>query len=262
MRRPWIDKNRMQLRSEIIPIADIGSEQRAQMFALMTQYYAGMKRDVFEADLSEKRWVIELLEGDTGKIRGFSTQMILESAVGNWPIRALFSGGSIVNRSCWGQTVLAQAWGRLALTLIGENPAQKLFWFLISKGYKTYRYLPVFFREFYPRPDVATPGWAVETIDALARRKYTGAYDAQAGIIRAQPSGCRLRRGIADITPERLRDPHIRFFMERNPGHDRGDELCCIAPLTRENFTAAASRQLRGHHLERVAGDEYRLLVE
>ena len=252
----------MQLCSKIIPIAEVGSEQRAQMFALMTQYYAGMKRDVFEKDLGEKCWVIELLECDTGRIRGFSTQMILESVVGNRPVRALFSGDTIVHRRYWGQTELAQAWGRLVLTLIDQHPAQKLFWFLISKGYKTYRYLPVFFREFYPRLDVPTPGWAVETIDALGRRKYPGAYDAQAGIIRAQRSGCRLRRGIADITAERLRDPHIRFFMERNPGHHRGDELCCIAPLSRENFTAAASRQLRGHHMERVAGHESRLLAE
>src|SRR5688500_11297964 len=117
----------MELRAEIIPIVELREGDKEEMFALMEQYYAGMRRDVFEADMSEKRWIIELLDADTGKIRGFSTQMILEMAVGQKPIRALFSGDTIVDRSCWGQTVLAQAWGRLASTLIGENPTGKLF---------------------------------------------------------------------------------------------------------------------------------------
>jgi hypothetical protein len=240
----------MNLLAEIIPISEIGSDQRAGMFALMEQYYAGMSRDIFETDLSEKHWVVQLLDAQTREIRGFSTQMVLELTVGGRPVRALFSGDTIVDRSCWGQSALAQAWGQLALTLIAENPATQLFWFLISKGYKTYRYLPVFFREFYPRLDTATPGWAMELIDTLASYKYPASYDPEAGIIRA--SDCRLRKGIAEITPERLRDPHIRFFAERNPGHIRGDELCCIAPLSRGNFTAAACRQLRARRLERI----------
>jgi hypothetical protein len=235
----------MELRAEIIPISALGGDQRAEMFALMEQYYAGMRREAFDADLNEKRWVIHLLDGATGRIRGFSTQMILDLAVNGRPIRALFSGDTIVDRTCWGQSVLAQAWGRLAMTLIVESRDENLFWFLISKGYKTYRYLPVFFREFYPRADAATPGWAREIIDALGRHKYPAAYDPDAGIVRAESSGCRLRRGVADITAERLRDPHIRFFAARNPGHVRGDELCCVAPLKQDNFTPAAWRQIR-----------------
>jgi hypothetical protein len=39
-----------------------------------------------------------------------------------------------------------------------------------------------------------------------------------------------------------MNDRHVRFFVERNPGHERGDELCCLAPLTRDNFTRAAWR--------------------
>jgi hypothetical protein len=61
-------------------------------------------------------------------------------------------------------------------------------------------------------------------------------------VIRAAATGDRLRPGVADLTPQRLRDPHVRFFVERNPGHAGGDELCCLAPITRENFTPAAYR--------------------
>ena len=42
----------------------------------------------------------------------------------------------------------------------------------------------------------------------------------------------------------RLRDPNVQFFVAQNPEHANGDELCCIAPLTRDNFTEAAYRIL------------------
>jgi hypothetical protein len=47
---------------------------------------------------------------------------------------------------------------------------------------------------------------------------------------------------VADITSARRRDPHVAFFERKNPGHQQGDELCCLAPLARENFTTAAYR--------------------
>lgn len=242
----------MKLRAQTIPVAEIERRRRDQMFALMEQYYAGMKRDSFESDLDEKQWVIELVDPATRELRGFSTQRVFAVEVDGRPIRALFSGDTIVERGCWGQSVLAQAWGELALSLIRDDRPRELFWFLISKGYKTYRYLPVFFREFYPRYEVATPDWARRILDALGSAKFPALYDAEKGIVRAEPFGCRLRRGVAEIGPERLRDPHIRFFNERNPGHPSGDELCCIAPITRENFTLAASRPLRDGHLRRA----------
>jgi hypothetical protein len=122
------------------------------------------------------------------------------------------------------------------------SPGAELYWFLISKGYKTYRFLPVFFKEFYPRREVSVPARAQAVLDALARSRYPDDYDAGAGIIRAGPWQYRLREGLAEVTPERLRDADVSFFVARNPGHRHGDELCCLAPLTRANFTAQAHR--------------------
>ena len=161
---------------------------------------------------------------------------------GGRPVQVLFSGDTIVDRQSWGDSALAHVWGRLALSLIDRHAGAELYWFLISKGYKTYRFLPLFFHEFYPRHDRPTPAWARTVLDALGRHKFPSAYDATSGVIRADGPKDRLRPGVAELTLERLRDPHVRFFAERNPGHARGDELCCLAPLTRANFTSAAYR--------------------
>jgi hypothetical protein len=232
----------MRLAGRLVAASQVTRDERDCMFALMDQHYEQMARAAFEADLDEKHWVIQLLDPETGTLCGFSTQMLLEVAAAGRPITALFSGDTIIARDRWGDSALAHVWGHLALSLIDAFPETDLYWFLISKGYRTYRFLPVFFHEFYPRHDVPTSTWAREALDALSRHKYPAQYDAAAGVVRADRSHYYLRKGVADITPERARDPHVQFFAERNPGHVWGDELCCLAPLTRANFTPAAYR--------------------
>jgi hypothetical protein len=231
----------MKLVGRLVSAAEVTRAQRDVMFALMDRYYEDVRRDVFEADLAEKRWVIQLVHPGTGELCGFSTQMLLEADAGR-PVTALFSGDTIIDRAHWGDSALTHVWGRLALALIDRHAAAELYWFLISKGYKTYRFLPVFFRAFYPHPGRPTPDALRAVLDALARRKYPHGYDPVRGVVRAGAGHDRLRAGVAEVTPERLRDPFVRFFVERNPDHARGDELCCLAPLTRENFTPAAYR--------------------
>jgi hypothetical protein len=232
----------MKLSGRLVAAAHLSAGQRDAMFALMDRHYLNVQRPIFDADLDEKQWVIQVCDSADGRLRGFSTQRLLDVEVQGRPVTALFSGDTIIDREHWGDQALVHIWGRLALSLMDANPHTELYWFLISKGYKTYRFLPVFFREFYPRHDVATPSWVLSVIGVLARSRYPAEYDATAGVIRATARQYRLREGIADITSERLIDPHVRFFQTRNPGHVRGDELCCVAPLTRANFTRAAYR--------------------
>lgn len=232
----------MNLTGRLIQVTDVTARERDQMFSLMDAYYENLDRSTFDAHLEEKHWVI-LLQGPISRVvRGFSTQMLMSLEIQQRPVRALFSGDTIVDRDYWAHNPLAQIWGRFALSLIDDDFAMPLYWFLITKGYKTYRFLPVFFNEFYPRYESLTPAWASEVTDALARTKYPAEYESRSGTIRSVGSACRLRDGVAEIETRRLTDPHIRFFAERNPGHARGDELCCLAPLTRENFTPAAYR--------------------
>ncbi len=234
----------MKLIGRLVPAADVTPRERDVMFALMDRHYSQVSRSAFETDLEEKDWVIQVLDPQTEAICGFSTQMLFDVEVAGRPIKVLFSGDTIVAREHWGDNALSHVWGRLAMSLIDTYGGCELYWFLISKGYKTYRFLPVFFREFYPRHDAPTPAEAREVIHALGRARYPTAYDPAAGLIRTGPGKDRLREGVADITPERLHDPHVRFFVQQNPGHKEGEELCCIAPLSRDNFTPAAYRVL------------------
>jgi hypothetical protein len=118
-----------------------------------------------------------------------------------------------------------------------------VYWLLISSGYKTYRFLPVFFREFYPTYERPTPPAIKRRLDALAQLKFPSEYDPHRGVVRLTASA-PLRAGVADVTEQRLRDPHVAFFVQANPGHVYGHELACLTELTQANLTAAGRRMI------------------
>jgi hypothetical protein len=210
-------------------------EERDEMYALFASYFARTDRARFESDLAEKDGVILLRDGD--RIRGFSTFKWMEDG----EIVAFFSGDTIVDREYWGETVLSRMWAKIAFAK-ADQIERKVYWFLIASGYKTWRFLPVFFREFYPNPDMPTPAHIQDTIDSLGTRKFGDQYAD--GIVRFR-NATPLRRGVAEITDERLRDPLIAFFARANPGHANGDELACVTEVSRANLTRAGQRMIR-----------------
>jgi hypothetical protein len=215
--------------------------------------YANMRRRRFDADLNAKPWVILVRSADD-RLVGFSTQTLLEVDVGGERVHALYSGDTVIDREHWGDPALAHAWGNFALALIARQRSGLLFWFLTSKGFRTYRYLPLFFREFFPRPSTRTPDWENIVIDALGGSVGRERYDPSRKIIRAKGDGDFVRPAIATPGLRSGTDPHVRFFMDRNPGYARGDELCCLASLTRENFTRAAYRVIHSRSVPASSG--------
>ncbi len=225
---------------------------RNAMLQLMQRYYKSVNETTFMTDLNSKDCVICLRslpasesvgqESDDGKLVGFSTQKVLTHEVMGTQVRALFSGDTIVEREHWNSPRLARAWGRLAIKLIDETE-QPLYWLLLSKGFRTYRFLPLFFRCYAPAVNRSTPPELDQVRRMFMQEMYADAFDPSTCLIRGSAiDNYSLRNGVADIDSARLDDPHIRFFLASNPGHRDGDELCCIAPLNRENFTAAARR--------------------
>jgi hypothetical protein len=79
-------------------------------------------------------------------------------------------------------------------------------------------------------------------LDELAAQRFGPDFDRERGIVRFAEGATPLRAGVAEATARRRRDPHVDFFLLRNPGHERGDELVCLARIHPENLTAAGRR--------------------
>ena len=230
------------LSGEVRPVARLSSREREEMFSLMERYFSNVSRAVFERDLSEKEWCI-LLTDDSGRVKGFSTMMLVRSVVDGRPVAAVYSGDTIVDREHWGESVLSRLWSRHAFDLASGTPEERVYWFLLSSGYKTYRFLTTFFKEFYPTYERQTPPGEKRVMHVLAHSRFPGRFDSDAGVVRPEYSA-PLRFGVAEVTDRRLADPHVAFFVSANPGYARGDELVCITRLAKENLTPAGRRML------------------
>lgn len=229
------------LAGTVQPITTLIGEDIGAMMALMMGCYQNVTEASFLQDLREKESVILLRDGE-GEIQGFSTLMRLQAIVEGSPITAFFSGDTIISPAFWGESVLPRLWAKHVFAL-AEALEEEAYWFLISSGYKTYRFLPVFFQEFYPTYQQPTPPRWQRLLDTFARQKFGTGYDADQGIVRLEHA-TPLRPMIAEVDQRRRHDPHVAFFDQRNPSWNIGDELACITRIDPANLTPAGRRML------------------
>ena len=220
----------MSLTSAVIERSGLSDGDVRAMFELFETMYEHVSEPRFRADLAEKEWVVILRDGK--RIVGFSTARMI-SAAGT---KAIFSGDTIVAREHWDSLELPRAWGRFVMSMAPVS------WFLISKGVRTYLYLPLYFNAFWPRHDAATPPGEQRRLDAFARSKYPDEY--RDGLISFREPHGNLRPEFAAIPAHRESDPHARFFLDRNPDYRRGTELACLAEISESNLRPAARRVL------------------
>lgn len=231
--------------------SELDGGEREEMLKLMDGYYCNVNRDNFVRELEAKDWVILLNVEQSGRLAGFSSQRLVHGELQSAPVLAIFSGDTIVAREFWKSPTLAQAWGRFAVSMIDQAGTTPLYWLLLSKGYRTYRFLPLFFRTYAPALGVPVSAELQAVRQTLMQQLYGPAFNPHRSIIDGVAiNNYSLREGVADIDEARSKDPRIRFFAACNPSHAAGDELCCIAPITRANFTAAARRVIGVKYFE------------
>jgi hypothetical protein len=298
------------LTGRLIAREALDGRQRDAMFALMAGHFRGVEREVFESDLSDKQWIL-LLEDDVAggarddrddrddrdgrdggdrRLRGFSTLAVSEVDVAGTPRVLVYSGDTIVDRDAWGTRTLPRLWIGSVMRICERYPTDEVYWLLLTSGFRTYRFLPVFFRWFHPSAAAAAtaitaggvaitvgastaatavaagtatsatfavsagPGGSASALvpddaqmllDTFARHRFGECYDAERGIVRF-PRPQVLHPDLLAVPDGRRTDPHVAFFLDRNPGYVRGDELVSLTRITRTNLTPAGRRMLDG----------------
>jgi hypothetical protein len=226
----------------IVQRGELAVAQTDAMFQLLAHHFEGVIWEQFDRDLAEKNWVV-LIHRNT-RLVGFSTLLVYESTFAGGPVSVVCSGDTIVAPEAWGTTALSRGWITAVNHIRGYYPRGRYYWLLLTSGFRTYRFLPVFWREFYPRFDAPTPASLGKLRDHLAAERFGKQYDSQAGIVRFHRPQ-RLRGELKIIHGERMADPHVAYFLIHNPGHVEGDELVCLTELCPENLTAAGRRMTR-----------------
>jgi hypothetical protein len=209
------------------------------MQRLLERQFEGVTRERFEADLAGKSAALLLLDARS-EIVGFSTVLVRAIALAGENVTLVYSGDTVVDPSARQSALLARAWIGGVRELV-RGTSHRVLWLLICSGFRTYRFLPLFWRDFWPRWDRATPPRVAREIDELARGMFGTTWHRDAGVVRPYAPQ-RLRADGVTIAAGRLRDPDVAFFLSRNPGWERGDELVCLAEISEANLTRAGRR--------------------
>ncbi len=228
----------MELKSTVRHVESLTPDERTTMHELMAAHYEAVPRERFDADLARKDEVL-MLHDECGGLRGFTT--IAWNPAGEFEEGDILSSGdTIIDRACWGTQELVRAFCRRA----GEwkaTSSRRLFWFLISKGHRTYMYLPLFARRFHPHPENPEPEWAA-LASCVAAELFGDCWKPELGVIRFPASQGHLRQ---ELATDRGNNPWVRFFNERNPGHMRGEELVCLTEMNEQNLRRVALAAFR-----------------
>jgi hypothetical protein len=221
--------------------ASLEARTVSQMYDLYAAYYDATSPSLFEKDLDDKDRVV-VLRDESGMLVGFSSLAIVDATVDGRCLRAIYSGDTIIDRAHWGTQALAFTWLRFAGSIKAQAPDRPLYWFLIVKGHRTYRYLSAFSVDFHPHWQMPTPPWARAIMQQLAGQRFDEAYDSERGIVSFAQSRGHLRPMWATVEPEEAARPDVAFFLRSNPRYMQGDELVCLTELSCSNLRPLARR--------------------
>ena len=226
--------------SQTKKVAACSEYEKETFYQLLCQGFLGVSWNDFTRDFQEKDAVMILRkEHCEGEIVGWSTLMVLPLAVPGKEVKGIFSGDTVVLPEYRNSTGLGVELSRYFMQVYEQFPLHNVYYILISKGWRTYKILPFFFKEFSPRYDRSTSAEDKAVMDAFGQKKYPYHYQSASGVVTFSPQ--RVRPESIDAMPAKM-DAHTRFFLNSNPGYLEGHELVCIARIAPDNFTNGLRR--------------------
>lgn len=219
------------LKGKVKKINEFTEEEISSMYRLMSQFYDDTKEEVFRKDFLDKDYCL-VLYSEENILVGFTTQKILQVDVNGKIVHGIFSGDTIIHKDYWGDMELFKVWADFWFSYAEDY--EEFYWFLICKGYKTYRMLPLFWTEFYPDYRRETPEFEKSIIDAYGKMLYPNDYNENTGVMEYQAKKDKLKLGVADIGAKELKNKDVQFFCEKNPDYINGNDLACLAKIDKK----------------------------
>lgn len=216
------------LKGFIKPIKEYSEVEISAMYSLMDEFYDNVDETVFRRDFFDKDYCLALYLED-GSLVGFTTQKVLEIDVDGKKVNGMFSGDTIIHKDYWGDIELFRVWARFWFDFAEKY--DEFYWFLICKGYKTYRIMPLFWKEFYPNYRMETPEYEQKIIDAYASYLYPNEYNPKTGVIEYKSVKDKLKNGVANVGEREMKNKDIAFFCKANPNYADGNDIACLAKI-------------------------------
>ena len=227
------------LKAKVLPVADLDSKLKDKMYEIYEEYYGGTSQVLFHEDLKNKNFCI-LIFNQLNQLVGFSSLLIFKTSLRGERFGIVYSGDTIIKHEYWGSNILVKSWLALIGAIHRQNNTISWFWLLLVKGHRTYRYLNLFFKEFYPRPEACIPIDWKKKRDLIAKKMFGEYFDERKGIIKFPETKGFLKEEWAGLNPKTENHSEVKFFQNQNPGFSHGDELVCFCEISENNFKKRA----------------------
>lgn len=205
----------------------ISVQEVREMFKVFCRYYENTSLEQFISDLGRKSGAFIIRRKIDDAIVGFSTMGIYHMEVDGKKIRGIFSGDTILEKEYWGNRAMNAAFVKRLVWEALKDPFTPQYWFLISKGYKTFLLMSRNFPDYYPHPEHENAHMK-HIVEAYCDKLFPGKLDRDAMVLDfGEGSNC-LKSDVTPITAEQRQETDIAFFEQRNPQWARGTELPCV----------------------------------
>ncbi|RRS02442.1 hypothetical protein EIP75_20445 [Aquabacterium soli] len=209
------------------PLKHIAVQDVREMFKVFCRYYENTSLEQFISDLNRKSGAFIIRRKIDDAIVGFSTMGIYHMEVDGKKIRGIFSGDTILEKEYWGNRAMNAAFVKRLVWEAIKDPFTPQYWFLISKGYKTFLLLTRNFPDYYPHPEHDNPHMK-HIVEAYCDKLFPGKLDRDAMVLDfGEGSNC-LKSDVTPISAAQRTETDIAFFEQRNPQWERGTELPCV----------------------------------
>ena len=219
-----------------LEISQLDTLQLQNMFNLFEKYYNDVSFQMFKDDLTEKTHV-SMLSSPMEEIIGFSTifrkPMVSKDQSA---YTALFSGDTVIREDYWGTKALQKAFFIFIVKSKILSGTKPLYWFLQSKGFKTYLMMRRNFKLSFPQSLEKTPIHIKSVLDSFYSEKYKECFKKDTGLIQFEDCKGAAKAEVSSPSNKDLLNEDIQFFIQQNAGYHKGDELACITEIRYSDF--------------------------
>ncbi len=209
-------------------LKDITVQDIRAMFKVFCRYYENTSMDQFLSDLSKKNGAFVIRRKADDAIVGFSSLGVYKMEVDGKKVRGIFSGDTILEKEYWGHRAMNAAFVKRVVWEALKDPFTPQYWFLISKGYKTFLLLTRNFPDYYPHPQRENDHMK-HIVESYCRQLFPGYLDPAKMVLDFGEGYNCLKNHVTPISAELRKEADIAFFEQCNPEWERGCELPCVA---------------------------------
>lgn len=228
-----------ELHYELFAQEDVDFLSREIMYQIFENHYDEVSQFQFFEDLNKKQYIA--LIKSVNEIVGFTTFQVsdMNSKKENYSI--VFSGDTIIKKEHWGSQIMAKGWIKSVAHITKKEQNKTWYWFLISKGHRTYMYLPLFFEKYYPSLEPDREDNLFSLVDNCSKKMFGNYWNPKKGIIQFSKSMGQLKSDFWHMNKKK-NNAHIDFFYKMNPDYNKGNELVCMAEISSNNLRSFIKR--------------------